>query len=251
MKELDFKLKLLGGQPILAKGYGQIKPLTLKEIINYGYSEYTKCLNIISLEKHDLFKEEEILQEIHDVSVLDILLLYGGEEIEENLIEAFTLFLRGEVYLDKDNLSFIVKENNDEYKLINRDNFDEIKEILKWINYINNFNDKKYDNFNPANEEAKRLKEQQERLKAQVEALKRKQNNQDDEKDDTDIYDIISAVASKSNSINELNIMDLTIYQLYTKFSRLEIIEQYDISIKSVLAGASNVKLKHWSNKDK
>lgn len=253
MKEIDFKLKLLAGQPINTNGYGEIKPLTMREIINFGYSEYMQCLNMICLEKEDLFSSDStILQEIADVSILDILLLYGGDEIEQSLINALQLFLRGEVTLDKDNLSLIVRDENDNYSIVNRTNFNEIKEILKWINYVNSFNEKTYDNFNPANEEARKLKEQQDALKRQVEAIKRKQNNEDvDEDEAPDIYDIMSAVASKSNSVNELNILDLTIYQIYTKFKRLEIIDQYDISIKSIMAGASNVKLKHWSTKGK
>ncbi len=81
--------------------------------------------------------------------------------------------------------------------------------------------------------------------------LKKKQHQDsdgDDEKD-IDFYDILSAISSKSYGINELNVPDLTVYQVYRKFKRMEIIDQYDISIKSILAGAKDVKLTHWSSK--
>ena len=43
--------------------------------------------------------------------------------------------------------------------------------------------------------------------------------------------------------------MNLTIYQLYTKFKRVEVVSKYDIDISSILAGAKDIKVKHWSTK--
>jgi hypothetical protein len=70
-------------------------------------------------------------------------------------------------------------------------------------------------------------------------------------KDDTDLLDIISSICAKHPSLNFSNIQELTIYQLIDQFKRINMIDDYFISIDSLLAGASkkNVDLKHWSKK--
>lgn len=249
MIDNDLKYRLIGGRPVFAEGYGNITPLTMDEVIDYGYTKYMECLNVVNLEKKDFFNEnDEGYQELMDIDILDILISLGGDELVEKLTESLSLFLRGEAILDKENLLYIIKISEEEYLQVDRTNYHSITEVLKWQNYINHFTDKKEDKFNPANEKAIALKKRMEELKRKTDELKRKQND-DGEEGDTDLYDILSAISSKSNSINEINIMNLTIYQVYTKFKRLEIIDQYNISIKSILAGAQDINLKHWSVK--
>lgn len=247
----DLKYLLFGGLPILAEGYGKIRPLTVKEVIEFGYTNYMVCLNLLNLEKEDLLKvdinDAGIMEALKDINALEVLITLGGEELQEKLCESLGFFLGGEAILDKEEMSIIIKFDEDHYEIVNRDNYDSIREVIKWQNYINHFTEAK-GSFTPADEKARKLKERMEALKKKTEELKRKQNGDEDDSN-IEFYDILSAIASKSNSINEINIVELTIYQVYSKFKRLEVIDQYDISIKSMLAGAQNIKLNHWSNK--
>lgn len=247
MDNIDLKLKLFGGRPIHAQGYGDITPLKIRDIIDIGYTEYIKYLNILTLDVEDFLEkapEEE-------VSVLDLLLSFGGEELEQILEESLAFFLGGEIVIDKDNLRVFVKRNEDNIVIIDNKNYSAIQEVVKWQNYINSFDEKNIDNFKPADDETRKLKEEMDALAKKRDELKKKQsgNAEDEEQDDMDFFDILSAISSKSYGVNELNVLDLTIYQVYRKFKRLEVIEQYDISIKSILAGAKDVKLRHWSSK--
>jgi hypothetical protein len=61
--------------------------------------------------------------------------------------------------------------------------------------------------------------------------------------DDTDILDIISAISCKHPSLNILNIKNLTIYQLMDQLKRLNMIDEYHISIDSLLAGADRKQI--------
>lgn len=246
MQDIDLKLKLFTGRAINAKGYGDIAPLTVREIVDIGYSEYMKCLNIMTLVTKDFLENPP--EEIH---VLELLMIYGGQEIESAFEQAMALFLHGEVVLDKEDCRVFIKVSDEEILIVNKENYREIQEVIKWQNYINSFDEKKLDNFDPADEETRKLKEQMDAVARRRDELKKKQNQDsdgDDEKD-IDFYDILSAISSKSYGINELNVPDLTVYQVYRKFKRMEIIDQYDISIKSILAGAKDVKLTHWSSK--
>lgn len=246
MSDIDLKLKLFGGRPIHAKGYGDIAPLKIRDIIDIGYSEYMKCLNILTLEVKDFFEKEPE----EEINVFDLMIAFGGEEIEKILENSLSLFLSGDAVIDRDNLRVFIKKAND-VSVVDNSNYKEIQEVVKWQNFINHFEEKKLDVFNPADEETRRLKEQMDAVAKKRDELKKKQNSResDDEDGDIDFFDILSAIASKSYGVNELNVLDLTVYQVYRKFKRLELIEQYDISIKSILAGAKDIKIKHWSSK--
>ena len=95
---------------------------------------------------------------------------------------------------------------------IYRDNYEEIKKVLKLQNYIP---DKK-EEFNPANEKAKKLMEKIKR--------NRKTNNAVKKDDSFELYNIISGVAWKSH-IGIDSVWDLTIYQLYDAYVRLDLID--------------------------
>jgi hypothetical protein len=249
MEQLDLKLKLFAGLPIMAEGYGEIAPLKVRDIIQFGYTDYMKCLNLISVELKDFVQDTSQLED-ENISVLDFLMVFGGEEIEIHLEKALSLFLGGEAIIDKEHLQVLIKKE-DGIHVVNRNNYANIQEVIKWQNYINSFEEKSLDGFDPANEEARKFKERIEKLKKQREEIKRKKgdDSDDDGNNDIDFFDILCSISSKSNSINELNILDMTVYQVYRKFKRMQIIDQYDISIKSILAGAKDIKIKHWSAK--
>lgn len=249
MEHIDLKLRLFGGLPIEAKGFGSIEPLKVREIIEFGYSDYMKCLNLINLELVDMVDDKEILND-SEITPIDFLLAFGGEEIEGMIEKALSLFLRGEAIVDKDNLQVLVNKNDTVYA-INRQNYSNIQDVIKWQNYVNSFEEKSLDDFNPADDEARKFKEKMERLKKEREKAKKKKGEDDsvDDGGDIDFFDILDSISSMSNSINELNVLDLTVYQVYRKFKRMQIIDQYDISIKSILAGGKDVKIRHWSSK--
>lgn len=250
MELIDLKLKLFGGMPIKADGFGDIFPLKVREIIDFGYSEYMRCLNLITLELSDLVKDPSILED-DEISAIDFLIAFGGEEIEKMLEKSLTLFLGGEVVIDKNNLQIFVKRNEETVLIVNRNNYHHIQEVIKWQNYINNFEEKSIEDFNPADDETRKFKEKMEKLKKEREKAKKKkeEKSEREEGNDIDFFDIVDSISTKSNSINELNVLDLTVYQVYRKFKRMQIIDQYDISIKSILAGAKDVKITHWSSK--
>lgn len=249
MEEVDLKLKLFGGRPVLAKGYGNITPLKIREVVDVGYSEYMQCLNILTLEVKDFLKDSKDI-DLSQYNVFELIIAFGGEEVEKVFETSLSLFLGGEAIIDKESRRVFLKKSDEEILIVDKRNYSEIQEVIKWQNFINSFDEKKISGFNPADEETRKLKEQMDAVAKKRDELKKKQNpNEEDDESNLDFYDILSAISSKSYGVSELNVMELTIYQVYRKFKRMEIIEQYDISIKSILAGAQNVKLKHWSSR--
>lgn len=280
VQEIDLKLGLLSGGSIKV-GNLIVKPYNLEEIKEYGYSEYMKNLQWISVSIDDFIEsisdkeKRNILEEQRaNLKTFDFYLRLGGQELLDSSLVALKMIFRTDdvrvldsvIAIDFLKLGILEEYDNgelsvnneilnslseDEIKIVHRENFDDLVEVIKIQNYLQKpavKNDD--DSFNPADEETRKLMEDMEKHRKKVEEKKRKQKEAEKgEGDDIDISDIISAVSSKSNSINKLNIWQLTLYQLYDEYSRLELIDNYDFSIKAMMAGAEKIDLKHWSSK--
>lgn len=277
--EIDLKLALLSGDGVKL-GNLTIHPYTLKEAKVYGYESYMSNLQWLNLTVDDFIKSVDDLEkkialqaERANLKTFDFFTTLGSPETEEIIMEITAMVFRtSDIRLLEDGVIAIDFEKNgimteneeglmvideewveiipeDKIKLIHRGNFDEIIRIVRFQNFMSNVSGKK-DEFNPANEEARKLADQMERNRQKVEAKKKAQKaNEKGDDDDVDISDIISAVTAKSNSINKFNVWDLTLYQLYDEYSRLELIDNYNFNIKAMMAGVKEVDLKHWSSK--
>lgn len=273
--EVDLKLTLLGGCPIEV-GSIKIKPYTLKEIRDYGYSKYMKNLQWISLSVDDFIesikdenKRNFLEEQRAKLKTFDFYIRLGGEELLDSLLTVFAMIFRTDdimvlkesIAINFEKIGVIERDENgeisvnqerleslreDEVIIINRDNFDDIAQVIKLQNYLQK--PKIENSVKPVDEETRALIEHMERMRKKVEDKKKRQQQQEGDVD-IDIADIVSAVSSKSNSINKINIWRLSVYQLYDEYARLELIDNYDFSIKAMMAGAEKVDLKHWSSK--
>lgn len=276
--DLDLKLKLFSGATFKVDNM-DIVPYTLKEIIDYGYSRYMQNVQVLSIEKEDLISSIEnesnrkaLEDQIEEVRAFDFFVKLGGLEMQQLMLMALSMVLRAKdirileekniVVVDFIHLGIIEEFGDGNYdfnttkfdeipdeqiKIIHRENFDEIVNIVKLQNYLSSPEKSEKKESNPADEETRALIEHMEMMKKKVQDKKRKQ--QKSEGGDIDMYDILDAVSVKSNSINKTNIFDLTIYQVYCEYARLELIDNYDFSIKAMMAGAKIDALKHWSSK--
>lgn len=277
ISELDLKLSLLSGSKIDVDNL-EIRPYILREIQNYGYSNYMQNLQWITVSIDDFInsvsdeeKRKMLEEERAKIKAFDFYVKLGGSDILESLLVTLGMVFRtedvrllsegvvainfveqgifyfeeGEIRIDNDKLESL---NEDEIMIVHRENFDDIVRVVKLQNYLEKPNSAIKNEENPADEETKKLMEHMKKMREKVDAKKKAQKRQDDG-DDIDISDIISAVSSRSNSINKLNVWDLTLYQLYDEYARLELIDNYDFSIRAMMAGAEKIDLKHWSSK--
>lgn len=278
-QDIDFKLHLLSGSSIKL-GNLVITPYVLNEIKAFGFNNYMTSLQLMMISIDDFITSIEdedkkaILEEQRaKLKAFDFYVAFGGEELQQKLIDSLKMvFKTNDVMLLDDGVigldfmnSGIIKEidgrlvvdnemlqgmNEDEIKVVHRDNFDDIVEIIKLQNYLQKPNEiGRAKELNAVDEATRELMLQMERNRKIVEDKKKAQKQADGDDDDIDISDIISAVGSKSNSINKLNIWDFTLYQIYDEYSRLELIDSYDFSIRAMMAGAEKVEVKHWSSR--
>lgn len=279
MEGVDLKLHLLSGSSIKVDNI-ELFPYTVEEIKDYGYSKYMMNLQWLSITVDDFIKsvldiEKRMLLEVEKskLKTFDFYTKLGGQEMLEGLMEALAMIFKtddvrlidertiavdflnkgileedeeGELVLNEEVLNSL---NEEEIVLVNRDNFDKIVEAVKILNYLKKPSDKNSREENPADEATRQLLEQMKQNEEKVKKAKQRQNENGEDDEETDISDIISAVTVKSNSISKLNVWKLTLFQLYDEYARLELIDNYDFSIKAMMAGAEKIDLKHWSSK--
>lgn len=224
LKNIDYEIRLLSGDAIEFQNIF-IKPLTLANIRDLGFSTFDYYLNISMLYKIDLDKENEY-ETLFDVFT------------SERFFDLFYGFLH--VFLEFESIEYGMKtksiymSNKNKIGILNSSNLDDFFEVFRMC-YGLERNKKEKDVFDLIAEEERKI----EKIK-----------NGDSE---ITIASMISAVACKHPSINLLNIWDCTIYQLKDMVRRLYQIESSNNINFGIYTGnipAKDIKINdyNWCN---
>lgn len=225
-------IRLLSGLPI--KIYNiDVYPLKLRDLAIMGYEDYYTKIYYLTAEPKDFTLSEDV--DIDNITIFDIIMsnmYYSNEHHRKGIIKIMEVIFRQKVTFAYCRSCFYIgdiKNNN----IINKDNYIEIKKVLKLQNCIK---DKK--------EEFKCVNSKAEKIRQKILKGREKLNK----KTEPTFEDLVSTLASKGNGLNILNIWDLTVYQFYDQLIRTQMIEDYYINIKSLLAGAKkeDVNLKYY-----
>ena len=236
MSSID-RLKLLAGLPIqMSDQTCFIYPSTLKEIAQIGIETYFKYVNLCTITKTDV---ERMIKE-KDIEPFDFIFINCSfrEEFKKEVLEALKFFTKEDVLFLKEIESFVIGSFN-ESRLLTKDNFKEFQEII----YSQNFFDEVV-KMNGENESAKIIKEKLAKSREKISKIKNKLSEQ------VELSDLISSLSIKS-SLNIFEIWNISYYTFNEQFKRMRLLEQYDTSLQSIMAGADpkKVKLEDWIKK--
>lgn len=224
----DIELKLLHGLPLYVDDI-EIKPFTLSEITKLGLSNYWQYISLLVA---DIPKTEEY-KEYEDITMFEVYLHLPDKTY---FIDALKTILRAEKVRTIEGESVVFIDN----KVIDRDKYENIKQIIIWQNCIDL---NKKNEFNPMNDEARRLielMEEQERI------VRNKKGN----KGNISFSTQINALATKSNDLNIFKVFDLTMYQFSKIFNRTIMIDNYQTQIMATIQGAKIDDMKHWTENE-
>jgi hypothetical protein len=241
------EMRLLGGMPIYIENIGYIYPLTLKEICNIGLTPYNQFISLLCIESNMLNSY------MNDMASFDALMeiCRNNKEIKMVIGQSINIFLKKDIFVDASNNQILIGENLtnllsnkkfSEISILNSTNYEDFKYIIKLQNGLINPNNEE-DDFNPSDAKAKQIIE---KMKKARQTINKQQGNSEHE--NLNLIDLISILASNSDSLNILNIWDLTLYQFNDQFARMKILDEYNVNIRYLLAGAKSedVNLKHW-----
>lgn len=236
---IDTKLCLLAGKSIEVIGFGEIKPLTLGQVIEFGYENYLQLLNIFCFKKDQFMKDAP-----KEFSMFDFLLLAQDEIVQRLFINALEFFLQDKATVFKENHLIAIGTTKGNIRVVSRENYEEIAYIIQMQNYMRSVDDDT-DIF-AKSDKAQEVKDKLAQRREEVRRLKNKETGEVQ----SDFFDLLSSISAKGN-ISKKELLSLTMFQIYDEYKRLIHIDQYDTGIYALTQGAKNVKLEHWSSKIK
>lgn len=237
----DIELKLLCGQPVNIDG-GLLHSPKLKNVIRIGEALYSQHLSAILFDKKHIDGiEDDENYESYDTFELLCAYCYHNENFFNIFLDAVEFIFKERPTLDTDEseVFFIFGDELNNWK-IDKSNFSTIQKVIRISNYLKD--EEKKEDYNPANERAKKF----------IEKLKKNKADTPKPKETMNLHSIISGLSWKLNNINILNCSELTVYQLYNGFFTTEKIDNYQFTLSGIYAGnvdgkKINYKDIHWA----
>lgn len=239
MIKLDY-FDLISRKPIEIENVGSIRCPLLSDIDDIKYYTYCSYIQALKITPDDFFDnlEEKYgikvpVDQIIEITKFDLILSDGS--LLQEIVDAFNFFFVEEVYFDPEQMVFVVCTMNDceEENIvgyISRNNYSDIVNII--LQRINiEVDENEVDDLSKV--KSKRGRKIFEKIREGRKKMKKAKEQADGGKHQS-MANIISSVAAFCPNMNYVQIWDLTVYELYDLFSRLNIIDQYNISSTSV-----------------
>ncbi|TPG68705.1 hypothetical protein EEL31_09325 [Brevibacillus laterosporus] len=238
------RLKTMAGLPCVLGNF-TIQPLTLKEIVKYGYEEHNQHLHFLSLDISSLLSQQDLSKLPPHFSQYDLAL--ADTDYLPLFVNALLYFLKEtEIHYDRE-LGFILGNVSDS-KTISKDDFVDLIEIIK---IQNNYHSVEDNNYNPANSGAEKIKQKLLAGRKRVQEVKSRANAVQEES--LSLLDLISIIAANANGISIFNVFDMNMVQFNDQFNRMKLLDDYRVNIQALIHGADSksIELKHWMTKIK
>lgn len=244
----DNQLNLILGLPLhVSNSDLKVEQYTIREIASIGYTKYLNLVGLIltTVDEHlKLLIDEPVYMDLymqkHELHSLDFLMSFSAGNDEymkafQNSLEFVLGLKEGQIVIEPFSNRILYKNDlsDDDVKLIDKELFDEIVSLVEISNGIKT----EVDDSNPIDERARKILEKMKKNRERVRQIKEAEG----EEAPRQLHDIISAVTVKSPSTNKLTILDYTVFQVYDEYARLYTIDNYDLSVQSMLFGGTEI----------
>lgn len=238
----DLKLKLITGDPILLnKSNVFFYHRTIREVIQYGYIDFLRTIQLFKYSDNDI----QEFAEIPGMSAfLYFLILLNNNSPTSLLMRQGLSFFIGanKVETDMEKQVLICSCKGIDNIEINKEGFEEITEYINLV-YNGNFKEEDEDDSN-LSEAERRMKEKFKRLKKMREAAKARSG---DNEEISQFSDQLGGFWARNGNMRWSDILDLPYYTFYFLLKKLRIVDDYDIQLRAMMAGASiDKELHHW-----
>ena len=241
-------LKFQKGTPILLDDICAVYPAKLGEIVDSGYDEFARYLNIITSTKPvtNPSKDDELSQLMAQLTDFQYLLMIAtlDPEINNLLKKAFHFFTHEEAIFILDPAQIILGPVEEKH-ILNEEKFYELQKIIRRMYFIDMDGDEIiiYADDSP---QVRALKEKMRRDMERVRQAKARQSNKDGS--DLKFSDLIGSMTLNNCGLNMINIWDMSYYAFHDQLKRMGWRDQFNINQKAALAGAkiNKSQLKHW-----
>lgn len=201
---------------------------TIKEISYFGEQNFFAGAQLLCLNKTMLLEEEQAKQ-ITNFQLFIQIINEKNMTKQKNLVNQVLeiLFPAYQIYMTPRSILFNTEGNN---FIINEENFDDFQEVLKKILCLSQSGQ---DSFNPQGEKATEIAKKLQKAREKIAALNKQEN-----KTNSAFSQYLSVITVGIGSMSLEHSINLTIYQLYDLVERYSLYINWDLDIRSRLAGA-------------
>lgn len=201
---------------------------TIKEISMIGEQTFFIAAQVLCVDKMNYIEDERALDIVNNFQIfMTIMTDSSTQDKKKDVLQTLhILFPQYKVMMTPRSLLFNLSNEN---IIIDESNFEDLQKVLKQVLCLSS---SQQDSFNPGNDAAKRIADKLMRARQRVAA----QKNQDDAQASMFAqYLSILTIGIGSMSLKDLS--NLTMYQLYDLVERYTLYMNWDIDIRSRLAG--------------
>lgn len=224
----DIRLALMTGVDIpIPECQLTLHQPSIKEISMIGEKEFFIGAQVLCVEKDMYIEDEKVLDKINNFQIF--MTIMSDEETKEKRKEVIQLlsllFPQYKVVLTPRSLLF---NSSDENIIIDENNFESLQQVFKQVFCLSS---SQQDTFNPGNDAAKKIADKLMRARQRVAAQK------GTESEGSMFAQYLSTLTIGLGSMSLYDLSQLTIYQLYDLIERYTLYINWDIDIRSRLAG--------------
>lgn len=255
----NIELSLLASDSIPFYNIGNIHPFTIGDIKNMGgetvFNSYIGALTISKDKFNTNVDGDDQKQELnmsdfelaYTLCLTDMKLNVDNKEsyFKDIYLKAMSLIFKEEINMC--DIGFYVGDIN-QNRIIDSSNYDELINIVKLQNCLVKMGNTLLEE-NPSSDKARELLEKRRRAREKLNKIKNKDNEGSGEP--LTLSDLVSILCANGNGVTIFNVWDLSFYAFNDQFNRMKMFDDYQVNIRSILAGADpkEVELKHWMSK--
>ena len=226
---MDIRLALMTGVPIpIPECQITIHQPSIEEISLLGEEDFFIGVQTLSLHKSMFAQDESVLQNINNFQIF-MMVMVDKETVDKKkaTLEVLKIFFPNyKVVLTPQSLLFIDQQG--ENHMIDADNFESLQTIIRAVTCANE-GDMSQQAFNPANAKAKEIADKIMRGRQRVAALKGATN--------ASIFSRYLSVLSIALHISVREFNKYTMFQLYDAIERYSLHLNWDLDVRTRLAG--------------
>lgn len=236
---MDYRLALMAGTDIpIPECQLILHQPTIKEIAYIGERNFFTGVQCLCLQKNMMIQDETLLQTTTNFQIfMTIVQEKQTSDKKEDIISVLTLlFPDYKVIFTPRSIMF---NNGEGSFMIDETNFENLQQVLSEIFCLQNSDAVSY---NPGNKKAKEIADKLMKARQKVAQLKAEQGGEG-----SALAQYVSTLTIGLGSMSLDKCLDLTIYQMYDLMERYSLYINWDIDLRSRLAGAKPDKpVENW-----
>lgn len=234
----DYRLALMTGVDIpIPELQLTVHQPTIREISMVGEQEFFIGIQVLCVNKNVYIQDESLLATTTNFQIFMAMMTEKeAADKKEAVIQALSLILpKSKVFFTPRSMMF---SQGEETVIIDEGNFEKLQEILSQQFCIKGSDQEQ---FNPQSQKAREIAQKLMKARQRVAAIKASENS------GSMFAQYLSTLTVGINSMSLKDCLELTMYQLYDLIERYSLYINWDIDIRSRMAGAKADKpIENW-----